>query len=269
MASAPAKSPDLWSRVLDSIEIDPDDLLAAIETEALRPDPDFRTRVLLRDSFLALRKRWGTEQLRTKLSPAAAAKMERILSEDLGERGFSSLDKRIMEQTRAETIEQFFRELGSAVREPCRLNVGGSCGLILPGLLHRRTDDVDAVNEVPSAIRTQYELVENLATRYGLRLAHFQSHYLPDGWESRLHSFGVFGQLNVFLVDPTDILLGKLFSRREKDLDDLRAAVPLIGKSTFAERFHSSGKSLLSDPNFKQNAERNWYILFGTQLGIV
>jgi hypothetical protein len=102
--------------------------------------------------------------------------------------------------------------------------------LILPGLLHRRTDDVNAVNEVPAAIRTQYNLVENL-------------------------------------VDPVDILLGKLFSRREKDLDDLRATIPLIGKSAFAERFHSAGGSLLSDPNFKQNAERNWYILFGRELG--
>jgi hypothetical protein len=267
MPAAPAKSPDLWSLVLDSVEIDPEDLLAAIEAEAARPEPDFRTRVLLRDSFLALSNRWGEWRTRSKLSQPAAAQIDQFLNESLGEKGFSSLEKRLMEQTRSETIQQFFRELGSVVREPCRMNVGGSCGFILTDLLHRRTDAVDAVNEVPAAIRTQYELIENLVTRYGLRLAHFQSHYLPDGWESRLHSFGVFDQLHVYLVDPVDILLGKLFSRREKDLDDLRATMPLVGKSTFVDRFNSSGKSLLSDPQFKQNAERNWYILFGQELG--
>ncbi len=64
--------------------------------------------------------------------------------------------------------------------------------------------------------------MNGLVERYGLRLAHFQSHYLPDGWQRRVESFGVFGELAVFLVDPVDIAVGKLFSRRDKDLDDVR-----------------------------------------------
>jgi hypothetical protein len=98
MAVVLAKPPDLWSLVLDSIEIDPEDLLAAIEAEAVRPGPDFRTRVLLRDSFLALRNRWGEDQLRARLSADAAAIVTRFLNEALGEKGFSSLEKRLMEQ---------------------------------------------------------------------------------------------------------------------------------------------------------------------------
>ena len=257
---------DLWSLVLDSISIDPTDLLQAIEAEAGRADHDFRTRLLLRDSYFALKNKWGVERLRMRLSPTAAAAIDRLLTEDLGEKGFSSLENRLMEHTRPETIERFLRELGSSVRESCSLHIGGSCGLILLGLLHCRTDDVDTVNEVPAPIRKNHELMERLITRYGLRLAHFQSHYLPDNWESRLKSFGVFGPLQVFLVDPVDIALGKLFSRREKDLDDVRSLLPAIGKLALKERLESSGKSLRSDPTLCQNAKRNWYILFGDSL---
>ena len=171
-----------------------------------------------------------------------------------------------MEHTRPATIEQFLRELGTSIHGPCRLNIGGSTGLILAGMLSRRTDDVDAVNEVPVAIRSNHELVEQLAARYGLRLAHFQSHYLPDHWETRLKSFGVFGHLQIFLVDPLDIALGKLFSRREKDLDDLRVLAPVVGKTNLQQRLQSSGEGLLSEPQFRENAQRNWYILFGDSL---
>ncbi len=261
-----SETSDLWTLAMGGGEIDPSRLLAAVEAEIIRPNADFRTRVLIRDSLRALQTHWGQQGLVSKISPTLSIRLQSILNEQLGDKGFASLKDRMMESVRVETIEAFFRELGLSLHERVRLEVGGSCGLMLANLIRRRTDDIDAVDEVPAAVRNQHGLLDSLATRYGLRLAHFQSHYLPDGWRGRLRSFGVYGLLEVFLVDSADILVGKLFSNRDKDLDDLRLIVPAIGRAALESRLISAGKSLASEIKFRQNAERNWYILFGTDL---
>lgn len=168
----------------------------------------------------------------------------------------------------AKTILLFFRELGTESAEPARLEVGGSSALILRDLLRRGTDDIYVVNEVPASLRSQHELLNRLADRHGLLLTHFQSHYLPDGYQSRLHFLGRLRSVDVYLVDPLDILVGKLFSRREKDLDDLRMLKPTFEIEEITDRVKTSGGSLLSDIQFRSNAERNWYILFGDSLPV-
>jgi hypothetical protein len=102
--------------------------------------------------------------------------------------------------------------------------------------------------------------------RYRLRLAHFQSHYLPSGWDQRVHSLGTFGRLQVFLVDVYDVFLSKLFSRREKDRDDLRVLAPQLDKEILTRRLRETAAPLSSDPNLRPSAEQNWYILFGEPL---
>src|SRR5687768_16175766 len=102
--------------------------------------------------------------------------------------------------------------------------------LILGERLTRRTEDIDVVDELPEVVRAERELLDGFTARYGLRVAHFQSHYLPMGWEARVRSLGRFGQLDVFLVDELDIAVGKLFSAREKDRDDLRVLAGQIEK---------------------------------------
>ena len=87
-----------------------------------------------------------------------------------------------------------------------------------------------------------------LAVRYKLGLAHFQSHYLPKGWEPRTQSIGRFGQLDVFATDVYDVLLSKLFSKRTKDRDDLRALKNEINPQLFADRMKSDCQSFLADP---------------------
>jgi hypothetical protein len=167
------------------------------------------------------------------------------------------------EPTEAQTILQFLRELGERLPSPARLDVGGSSALILGGLLTRSTDDVDAVNEVPAAIRVQHELLAELSGRYGLSLAHFQSHYLPAGWENRLRSLGRFGKLDVFLVDPLDIFVGKLFSKRTKDLDDLRMLQNAFERRAIVERLRSGASALNADPVLRSDAQKSWHILYG------
>ncbi|MEW6279156.1 MAG: DUF6036 family nucleotidyltransferase [Candidatus Eremiobacterota bacterium] len=95
-----------------------------------------------------------------------------------------------------------------------------------------------------------------------LRLAHFQSHYLPQGWEARIQSLGSFGRLAVYPVDPLDIAVGKLFSRREKDLRDLHALTGEYSAARFRARVDAS-RSHLADPSLLRNLDRNWFVLFG------
>jgi hypothetical protein len=146
------------------------------------------------------------------------------------------------------------------------MHVGGSSALILLDLLSRKTEDIDVVDELPVSVRAEHALLQQLVARYGLRLAHFQSHYLPQGWQQRLRSFGRFGRLDVHLVDPIDIFVGKLFSSRMKDRDDLRALSPQLDRSAIVDRLSSSANTLAADPTLKANAENNWYIVYGQQL---
>jgi hypothetical protein len=259
-------NPDLHSLVYGTPWIDPRTLLAAIDGELRAPAPDFRTRLLLRDSMNALERRWGGGTLLTALSPDVRGAASRILTEDLGEPGFTTLDRRMADATSPEAIADFLRTLGEKIHTPARLAIGGSASLILWGMLQRPTDNVDAVSEVPAPIRVECDLLGRLTARFGLRLAHFQSCYLPTGWERRLQPFLRFGSVDVRLVEPFDTFAGKLFSEREKDRDDLRMLKRAVNREAIEERLKSSCAGLLGDPARRAMAERNWYILFGEPL---
>jgi hypothetical protein len=259
---------DLWSLVLDRQQIDPQDLTAAIEDQIIREDLDYRTRVLIRDSVKALRHYWGPERLAAwlKASPVGQ-RIESICNQKWDDdRGFPSLMRRVMDVTRPETIQQFLREIGQHVRRSLKLEIGGSGAMILLGHLAKKTDDIDVVDEVPAEIRSQYQLLDELAQRYGLEITHFQRHYLPMGWENRLHFAGTFGALSVYLVDVYDVFLSKLFSRRTKDRDDLRELAPQLDKEILVRKLKESTQSMLAAPDLRENAEKNWYVLYGEPL---
>ncbi len=169
-------------------------------------------------------------------------------------------------RTDAKTILAFLRDLGSECDEPAKLEVGGSSALILSNLLRRGTEDIDVVNQVPGSVRTKHDLLNRLSLNYGLMLTHFQSHYLPGGFENRLHYFDRFRLLDVYLVDALDIFVGKLCSRREKDMNDLRMLEPHFKRDEIVDRIKSSAAPLFAEPKFRENAEKNWYILFGDKL---
>ncbi len=257
----------LWNLTLPGRQIDPGELAKALvelaESEAL----DFRTKLLIRDSFRALRLHWGEERFVKWISAAPShERMEQIANSDLGPPGFWSLEKRIMQPTRPEIVQQLLRELGHVVRRPARIAIGGSIVLILSGVLQRATEDVHVVNEIPAELREQHDLLNDIASRYDLRLRHFQSHFLPSEWESRLQSLGRYGQLDVFLIDTYDVFVSKLFSARTKDLDDLRMIAPNFDKEKVATRLRDSGKTLRGEPDLAVNAEKNWYIVYGDSL---
>jgi hypothetical protein len=258
----------LWDMVSRRQHLDAAELARAIETEASRPDLDFRTRVLIRDAVHALQSHWGRPRMSRWLAVCPCrTHIEAVEQEELGEPGFGSLVERIVDVTQPEVVDQFFRELGLALAKPVRIVVGGSIALIVSGHLMRHTEDVDVVDEVPEDIRSLRPLLRQLEPRYGLRVAHFQSHYLPSGWQERVHCYGDFGRLQVSLVDTYDIFVGKLFSRREKDLDDLRHLASQLERSTVSTRVGQQ-TAWLADPKLRPSAEKNWYIVFGEPLPV-
>src|SRR5260370_19936100 len=183
-----ARSKNLWNLVLDQQFIDPDDLAEAIRDQVISEDLDFRTRLLIRDGTNALEKFWGSIRWRKWLRTCPVRdRIKSICSEDLGKAGFPFLRNQLMEPTKPDTVNQLFRELGQSLHEPIKLVVGGSVALIMPGYLARQTQDVDVVDEIPSALRSQPKLLDEVQKRYRLQLAHFQSHYLPAGFAQRLH----------------------------------------------------------------------------------
>ena len=258
---------DLWTLVLRRPHIDPDQLAVAMEQQAERPPLDFRTRLLIRDSLRALTAVWGAD--RTTLwvdNSRARDALTAIAHEDLGPEGFPFLTKQLMESIKPDVILALLRELGDAVDSPESIAIGGAAALILTNRLARMTQDIDVVDELPAGIREQHELLAELAQRYRLRLTHFQSHYLPAGWKGRLKSVGRFGKLDVFVVDEIDILVGKLFSSREKDRDDVRTLSGQIEKQIIADRLRLAGQAHLAEPALRRNAEKNWYVIYGEAL---
>jgi hypothetical protein len=258
---------DLWSLVRGRPHVDPAELAEAVQDQVGQELLDYRTRLLVRDSVEALRQHWGPERLQAWLANCSArGRIEAICREDFERPGFASLAERLMEKTDPEAVKQFLRELGSQVPRPSRLRVGGSVALILPGYLSRNTEDIHVVDELPAEVRSQHQVLDRLRKRYGLQLAHFQSHYLPTGWEQRLHSLEPFGQLQVYLLDVHDVFLSKLFSSREKDRDDLRMLVPQLEKDTIVRRLRDTTAPLRADATLLLQAEENWSILYGEPL---
>ncbi len=260
-------SPDLWQLTFGQPQVDPQDLARAVEHEATRVPLDERTRLLIRDSLEALARYWSRDAVAKWIAQSPQSKtLNAIWQADLGPPGFPTLAGRMMDTTRPETVRQFLRELGEHLAQPVQIQVGGSIALILHGNLSRATEDIDLVDEVPGQLRAQHELLDELGRRYGLRIAHFQSHFLPTGWQSRLQSIGSFARLEVSLVDPYDIFVGKLFSARAKDLDDLRHLARQLNKEMVQARLQQSGAALLDEPALAANAGKNWYILYGDSI---
>ena len=257
---------DLWSLTFGRSQIDPDLLAAALEREASEGDLDYRTRLLIRDSMDGLARHWAPERFEAWLAASASRSvLEEIRHFPFAECGFPSLPDRIMESVRPQIVHQYFRDLGQRLQHPARIQVGGSIALILGGNVSRSTEDIDVVNEIPAEVRQRHDLVDQLQKEYGLRLTQFQSHYLPAGSAERVRSLGRYGRLDVFLVDPLDVFVGKLFARA-KDAGDLRVMAEQLDKSRIEEHVRRNAGPLTSQPQLADHAKRNWYVLFGEDL---
>lgn len=256
----------LWRMALHQPHVDADNLAQAIDGQLVSGDLDYRTRLLIRRGAEALRRVWGPRQYEKWIDESSRRQvLASILDEQFDEAGFSLLAERVVMSTKPQTVLQFLRELSTLVHEPTRLVIGGSIALILRGLLVRHTEDIDIVDEVPAPIRALGKPLRDLVEQYRLAVTHFQSHYLPARWDTRLARFDKFRKLEVVLVDTYDIFVGKLFSARLKDRDDLRALIGALDKDLIVRRLADTTSMLKSD-HLRERATKNWYILFGEDL---
>ncbi|HEU5116775.1 MAG TPA: DUF6036 family nucleotidyltransferase [Isosphaeraceae bacterium] len=246
---------ELWN-LLYAPTIDPHALSRAISAAIDLPDLDYRTVQLLHEACQAL----GFSDPRVQAHALEAGI-------DPAERKFPTLKDRIVPELRPEQIRQYLRELGTQV-SPAQITIGGSTAITLQGLPPRPTDDIDVVNEVPAEIRQEPALISQLARDYGISLTHFQSQFLPDGWELRVKSLGSYGNLQVSVVDTYDILAGKVYSARTKDRNDLRRLAPHIDREKLRNRLQSSTRNLWKDDRDRHRAIQNWYVVYGEDLDL-
>jgi Nucleotidyltransferase of unknown function (DUF6036) len=258
---------DLWSLVLDQPFVDAAELAEAVVEQVRANDLDFRSRLLIRDSLDALRDHWGSNRIEAWLkNTPCQAQLEAIWHEPLGERGFPFLKGQVMEPTRPETIKQMLRDVGVEIRKPVTTYLAGAGSLILQGLLNRRTQDLDFIDEVPKEVRALGERLHELERTHRLELGHVQQHYFPSGWNQRVHSQPEFGRMRVFLVDGYDIFLSKLSSRREKDKQDLEVLIKVLDKETLSRKLKETCQGFLAMEKLREDMEKNWYSLYGEPL---
>jgi hypothetical protein len=253
-----------WELVRTPGPVDAERLFAAVADPAVLRSEEARTRLLAADAFLALGAFWGERRFRSRIIETQIEHdVDRLLTSRGDDDGFLTLRDRVMNSTRPDTVLQLLRELGSHINTPTSMIVGGSIALMLESLIVRHTDDLDIVDEIPKTLRDEHDPMASLATRYGLKLTHFQSHDLPNGWEARTRSLGQFGALSVRVVDTLDVLVGKLFSKREKDLDDVRLAWPKVDQIAYRSRLARSTAAFRATASLEAVAQKNWYILTG------
>ena len=167
-----------------------------------------------------------------------------------------------MENDAAVRVGQVFDLLGRNLHDRVEADVAGSIPTLIKGLTARPTTDIDFVDEVPAAIRSQRALLRKIKADYGFTLGHVQSHYLPAGWRDRRRHLGDYGGLRVYVVDEYDIFVSKLSSKQEKHLQDLRVLAGVLDKETARRRLFTSGKAFLDDPREGPRIEANWRFLF-------
>jgi Nucleotidyltransferase of unknown function (DUF6036) len=119
-----------------------------------------------------------------------------------------------------------FAALGSRIRQPVQLLIGGAGALILSGELQRATTDCDVLVAQPDMGLLQ-EAIRTVADTQGLvggwlnGSAQAFAEVLPPDYASRLRSLPPYGQLRVSVLHRQDAIVMKLFSGRPRDLSDV------------------------------------------------
>jgi hypothetical protein len=255
---------DPWRLVWGQPYIDCRTLALAIEQDLERNcEPDFRTRLLVRDAAVAIRTYWGSRKFNKWLATSAVGEQVRaILDEDLGETGFPAIRRRLVDTIDLTRLRRIFDLLGRAVHGPVEVHIAGSIPTLIKGLTVRPTGDIDFVDEVPEEVRRQRTMLQKIETEFGLKLGHVRSHYLPAHWQNRRQWLGEFGGLRVYVVDEYDIFVSKLSSKQEKHQSDLGVLALKLEKEIARHRLCSDGRSFLDDPKLRPQIEENWRFIF-------
>jgi hypothetical protein len=255
---------DPWALVWGQPYIDVDRLVKALENDLQATSaPDYRTRLLVRDSARAIKSFWGAPKFQVWLSTSPVGeRIREILQENIGRPGFRYIRRRLVPNVSRADIEQALEILGRQIHERVEVNIARSVPTLIAGLTARPTDDIDVVNEVPAQIRRQRRVLQKIKSEYGLAFGHVRSHYLPTGWENRRQFLGDFGGIRAYLVDAIDIFVSKLSSKQDKHQQDLRVMAKALDKDWIRERLFTAGKAFVEDPRMCRQIEKNWKFIF-------
>jgi len=259
---------NLWHYTKQSTQLSPDTLLQLVVSCLCdtTQKPDERSAMLIRESLDALAKATSRQYIAQRVEQSPSGERLRAIWLDEPEKiGFPTLSERLMEPTTPQVLVECLRDVSARIREPVSVVICGSSALIFKRLLVRATDDIDFIDEVPGVLRNDHVLLAEIRDRHRLSLAHAASHYLPSGWDRRTWLLGQFRQLTVKVIDPIDLLVGKLFSRRSKDFRDVRDCWNLIDQLVMRQRIAQDTKALRESADSTEAAQRNWYVLTGEE----
>jgi hypothetical protein len=77
---------------------------------------------------------------------------------------------------------------------------------------------------------------------------------------------GSYGLILLRLIDPYDIIAGKVFSARARDQDDVRVVGRKLDKGRLLERVHEFPASVWNDDRLRSQAKDTWGIAFHEDL---
>jgi hypothetical protein len=161
---------------------------------------------------------------------------------------------------------EFFDEIDRALSGSVELRCCGGFGVSVCFGLARPTADIDVLSVAPDDRLREVLAIAGkgspLARQYRLYVDHVTIATVPDDYESRLQEIHPhrFKNLQLFVLDPYDLLLAKLERNHEVDRDDVRllsTAVPLDA-DVMRERYRRELRPLLGNPAREDLTLRLW-----------
>jgi hypothetical protein len=255
---------DPWKLVWGQPFIDSQTLAAAIEQDLERNSrPDFRTRLLVRDSAVALQSYWGHQRFALWLAASPVGRqIHLILEEELGEPGFVTIEKRLVDRIDPRLIRQVFDLLGRGIHERVEVNITGSIVTMIKGLTARPTSSIEIAEKVPYAIYHQGSVLRQIQAQFGLVIVKSLRSALSARWQDRQEWLGDFGGRRVHLVDVYDVFVSTLPSDYDMRKLDLRVLAYKLDRDKARHRLLTDGQAFLDDPKLKPQIEENWRFIF-------
>jgi hypothetical protein len=147
-------------------------------------------------------------------------------------------------------FEEINRELSLQDRKVSAIVVGYS-SLVLGGKYHRRTEDIDILNNR-----------ERIFYKHGFHLLDEHFLALPPGYESRLeHVFPELGHLMIYRLNNHDLFLLKFDSARAKDRTDMQFMIEekLVDPTVCAKLFDEwVAIKYNNDPGLREEFRKLW-----------
>jgi hypothetical protein len=165
-----------------------------------------------------------------------------------------------------EPWHSFFVDLDRALKQPVVLEC--FCGFVVIVFygMPRQTIDVDCLSVAPVADMAYLQEIAGegsaLYHKHGVYLQHVGIAYVPENYSNRLTPMfpEVYQRLQLFALDPYDLVLSKLERNAGRDLDDVKylAGVMPLDLAILEERYRSELRPYLANVERHDLTFRLW-----------